>query len=87
MKRIWDIDGPEANKIFLSVQKKHGITDGGVEPFWLLTLSLKVEKEGITENELKQKVEEYYDTIKLKKMSKDMDTWAENEAKKAKRWY
>lgn len=60
-KRIWDIDDPKVHKIFLSIQTRRGIKSGDIEPFWLMMLSLKTEKKGITEKELRREIEGYYD--------------------------
>lgn len=60
-KRIWDIDDPIVDEIFLSIQNRRGIKSGDVEPFWLMMLSLKIEKKGITEKELRKEIEGYYD--------------------------
>jgi len=61
MKKIYDIDDPKVHEIFLSIQTRRGITEGGIEPFWLMMLSLKMEKNGITEKDLRRDIEGYYD--------------------------
>lgn len=60
-KKIYDIEDPKVHRIFLSIQTRRGIKSGDVEPFWLMMLSLKVSKNGITENELRREIEGYYD--------------------------
>lgn len=60
-KRLYDINDPRVHKLFLSVQNKRGIKSGDVEPFWVMMLSLKMEKKGITEKELRKEIEGYYD--------------------------
>ena len=59
---IRDIDSPESHAIFKEIQDKYGITDGGTEPYWTYRLSMKLEEKGMTKEELKREVEEYYRT-------------------------
>lgn len=61
MAKITDIDSEESNSIFKEIQDKYGIKDGGVDPFWLAQLTRKIEENnGITKEELKEGVEDYY---------------------------
>jgi len=60
-KLIKDIDSEESNNIFKEIQDKYGVKDGGVDPLWLIELTRKIEENnGITEEELKKEVEDYY---------------------------